>query len=320
MVKKRIIKAIPLNFVQSSFGVSSHSLKYSNTFRNTNIHLPNVNQQNEINNKKRVSIIYMHGLFGSSDNFRLTNKLLVEKFHINVDLFSLDIRNHGSSPHSKEISLKHIEKDLQYFIERIVLNNKKEKEPNSKIILVGHSLGGKSNMLYALNNPSLVDGLVCIDVSPSCYVGVHNHDSKFEAMIGASTLFDNPKTTKNDIDKKMQEFNLNKGERLYLMNNLIENDKKKFQWRVNVDTLRENQDKLLSFPKISTKKQFDKKVLFIGGGDSHYLKKPFRDSIHTFFPNHEINLIPQTSHFCFAEKTKPFNEILYLYLKNIINK
>ncbi|KAK5581424.1 hypothetical protein RB653_001456 [Dictyostelium firmibasis] len=365
---KSLVNAVPLHFIKESLSINRSSIIDSSSVLKKK-------DFRYLRNNKRIStsIIFLHGLFGSSDNFKLTKKLLIKKFefmsnefdillsldnpnyyklndNIGIDLYNLDIRNHGSSPHSSEMSLNHIEDDLYLFLKDNKILEKKLEDPEShKIILVGHSMGGKSAMMFALNNPHLVDGLVPIDVSPSNYVGIHNHDTKFKAMLNASKLFTEPNTTKNLIEKEMINSGLeDKGERLYLLNNLKEmkiqkgvgsnhannnhdhnnKDNLQYSWKLNVETLYKNQNKLLTFPNhdeliqssltMNKLPTFNKKTFFIGGADSHYLQLAHRENIHKLFPNHEIQLFQNSNHFVYAQRPKDFAELLYNYSKNVM--
>ncbi|KAF2077950.1 hypothetical protein CYY_000750 [Polysphondylium violaceum] len=344
---------LPLHFNKSSL-----SIKYNpSTLFTSSLYNPLLSagkqQQPVLNrdvvhnlNKTKYSLIFLHGLFGSSENWRLSNKLLLDKFNkhqqldnssignayqhndnntLDIDLYSLDLRNHGGSPHSNEMTFDNINDDLSLFIHSNIYNqSNSSSDIDHKIVLVGHSMGGKSSMLYSLFNPTYVDGLVCVDVAPSNYVGIHNHDSKFLSMFEASKYF-----AQHDIDKKkiediMESFNLDKGERLYLLNNLVENNNNnsldKYSWKLNVQTLYEYQNDMLSFPNdiVNRVEPFHKKVLFIGGGDSHYLLPKYRGNIQYLFPNNEIHFIAGTGHFAHAQKPKTFVEYLYRYLFDLI--
>ena len=45
-------------------------------------------------------LLIIHGLFGSSDNWRTLGKQFAEKYEV----FLIDLRNHGKSPHSPEMN------------------------------------------------------------------------------------------------------------------------------------------------------------------------------------------------------------------------
>ncbi|EGG17472.1 hypothetical protein DFA_08468 [Cavenderia fasciculata] len=242
--------------------------------------------------------------------------------------------NHGSSLHFSEMGLNHLVEDLHgYLKDKNILKNLNisygrdgtTTTKQNRLSIVGHSVGGKVGALYSLYNPHLVDGLVCVDVAMTSYVGIHNHNSKFEAMIKASETFSDPTTSRQSIESIMESYHLDKGERLYLLNNLVEstnnnNNGPKFKWRINLKTLYKHQNELLSFPDkssliynysqdledpSSTTPTFKKPVLFIGGSESHYLKSPHSESIGQYFPQHSIEFI-KGGHFSHAQSPRSF--------------
>lgn len=73
-------------------------------------------------------------------------------------MIAVDARNHGDSPHSSEMSYKHMAQDI------VQLLNDLELE---KAILIGHSMGGSAMMYLALHYPELVEKLVVVDMSPA---------------------------------------------------------------------------------------------------------------------------------------------------------
>ena len=85
---------------------------------------------------KGKPLLILHGLFGSSDNWGTLGK----KFAENNLVYLIDLRNHGRSPHSKEMSYDLMADDLLELIEH--------ENINSPIIL-GHSMGGKAALLFA---------------------------------------------------------------------------------------------------------------------------------------------------------------------------
>jgi pimeloyl-ACP methyl ester carboxylesterase len=98
-------------------------------------------------------LIILHGLFGSLNNWHaLTGKLGVH-FHV----FSVGHRNHGESPHSDAISYAFMENDLLEFMH---LHN------ITAAHLLGHSMGGKTAMEFAIRHPGMVDRLVVVDIVP----------------------------------------------------------------------------------------------------------------------------------------------------------
>ena len=101
-------------------------------------------------------LVILHGLFGSSDNWQTLGKKLAENYHV----FLVDLRNHGRSPHSEEHSYELMAKDVVEIIEERSLRH---------VILIGHSMGGKAAMVFAQQNPELLDKLIVVDIGPKAY-------------------------------------------------------------------------------------------------------------------------------------------------------
>jgi len=112
-------------------------------------------------------LIILHGLLGSSDNWHSLGKLFAETFSV----YMVDQRNHGQSPHSDEFNYKLLTEDLEEFIGE----NKIEK-PH----IIGHSMGGKTAMNFAVKNPKAVDKLIVVDIVPKKYIV--RHDRLIEGM------------------------------------------------------------------------------------------------------------------------------------------
>lgn len=100
-------------------------------------------------------IVILHGLFGSKSNNRSLGQKLNEK--LQRDVFLLDLRNHGDSPHDKDHSYPALASDIELFL--------KDQEIDEAIV-IGHSMGAKAAMALALRSPSLVKLLVSVDNSP----------------------------------------------------------------------------------------------------------------------------------------------------------
>ncbi|MBI4417520.1 MAG: alpha/beta fold hydrolase, partial [Ignavibacteriales bacterium] len=111
-------------------------------------------------------IIILHGLLGSLDNWHSLSTRFGEHYHV----FAADQRNHGRSPHSDVMSYEAMAEDLHEFL---------HSRGISSTALIGHSMGGKTAMEFALRHPSLLKALIVVDIAPRGY-GPH-HDHIFEA-------------------------------------------------------------------------------------------------------------------------------------------
>ena len=101
-------------------------------------------------------LIILHGLFGSLENWRSMSRKLCRSFRV----FSVDLRNHGGSPHSAGFNYALMAEDLKEFMDEHFL---------SSAHLLGHSMGGKVAMQCALTHPEYVDKLVVVDIAPRAY-------------------------------------------------------------------------------------------------------------------------------------------------------
>ncbi len=113
-------------------------------------------------------VIILHGLFGMLDNWKTMAKRLAEHYTVYI----VDQRNHGRSPHTDEINYPLMAEDLRLFMENNWLYHAH---------LIGHSMGGKTVMQFALDNPDMTDRLVVIDIAPKAYTS--NHDAIFDALL-----------------------------------------------------------------------------------------------------------------------------------------
>ena len=105
---------------------------------------------------ERPPLVFLHGLFGSSANWRGIARRFESDHHVVVP----DLRNHGRSPHSDEVSYVAQVADVVSLLDRLGI---------AAGVLVGHSMGGKVAMQLALSRPDRVAGLVCVDIAPVDY-------------------------------------------------------------------------------------------------------------------------------------------------------
>ena len=98
-------------------------------------------------------LFILHGLYGSSDNWITIAKSLSKKFTVYIP----DQRNHGKSDHSDIHDYDSMRDDLFELVSYLKI---------SKFFLVGHSMGGKCAISFALKWPEMIYGLLVADISP----------------------------------------------------------------------------------------------------------------------------------------------------------
>lgn len=235
-------------------------------------------------------IIILHGLFGTLDNWQTIAKKLAE----NHMVFIIDQRNHGKSPHSDEFSYKIMAEDLKEFMFQHHIY---------EAIIMGHSMGGKVAMRFALDYPDMVSKLIVVDIAPKKYKG--GHQTIFEAIFDLDL---ENLTDRRAIDEALKVKIPDDGIRLFLMKNLARQKEGGYRWKMNLPVLYKNYQEILS--TIEVDDAYDDEVLFIRGGQSKYIRDEDILDIQEIFPLMQLETIPNTGHWLHAEAPKMFIKIV----------
>jgi pimeloyl-ACP methyl ester carboxylesterase len=226
-------------------------------------------------------LLILHGLFGSSDNWQTLAKKFARKFRV----FTIDLRNHGRSFHHDEFDYQ----VMMYDISEFVQNKKLEK-----ISLLGHSMGGKLSMNYALHFPEKVKNLMVIDIAPRRYQILH------DGIIRALKLLDLKLYEKREeVDEALSQMLQNFSIRQFLLKNLKRNKDGTFTWKINLDVIDRNIQNLVV--EISADRPFKGKTLFIAGEKSDYIRPVDEEQILELFPEAEIRYLPNVGHWVHAQ-------------------
>ncbi len=240
-------------------------------------------------------LIILHGLLGSSDNWHTMGKQFGESFHT----FALDARNHGRSPHSTEFNYRVLADDVRDFMEQQKL---------SSAFLLGHSMGGKTAIQFALTFSDRVDKLIVVDIAPQAYAANYSPDLLALASLDL-TSFTNRKEIDALLIKNIPEFAI----RQFLMKNLMRDKEGKFKWKMNLDIIRKNYAEINA--GLETKEKFGKPTLFIKGGLSNYITQKDMPMIKKLFPKSTIATIAGAGHWVHAEAPGEFARIVIKFLQ-----
>ena len=237
-------------------------------------------------------VIILHGLFGSSDNWLTFGKILSETHRV----YMLDARNHGQSPRSDIFDYNAMAEDLKEFMEDHSIINP---------VLMGHSMGGKTVMQFAMNYPNRFSKMIVVDIAPKFYP-VH-HTMILQGLISIDLKTLKSRTEANDLLKRFEE---NEGVRQFLLKNLWRNPEKnnEFDWRLNVPVIAKNID-LIGF-ELSNEKPVKKPVLFIRGSESHYIQPEDERKIWELFPDYELITIENAGHWVQADQPTAFLDVI----------
>ncbi len=251
-------------------------------------------------NYKQVSsegqpLVVLHGVFGSLDNWATVSKEIADAGYA---VYLLDQRNHGRSPHSDEFTQEAMAADLAEFIEEHSLQNP---------VLVGHSMGGKTVMRYAMEYPDTYDKLVIVDIAPRYYPP--HHKSLLEGLNALPLV---KIENRQQADELFSAHEPNVGVRQFLLKNLYRTAEGTFAWRFNLPVLTAQIEQVgEAIPKL---RSVPESTLFMRGALSPYIKDEDREAIEDLFPNAEIVTIPKAGHWVHAEKPKEFVAALTEFL------
>ena len=235
--------------------------------------------------------LILHGYFGMSDNWKTLGNRFAEHFQVHL----IDLRNHGRSFHAREFNYDLMVDDVQQYIEHHQLED---------CILLGHSMGGKTAMSFAVEYPELIDKLIIADISPRAYKPHHN-----EILAGLNSVDFSIHTSRKQIDEQLQQWIPEMGVRQFLLKNVYWREKGVLDFRFNLASLTENNSevgKALPPNTIS---------LFLAGGKSGYITQGELPVIYKHFPEAIVNVIEGAGHWLHAEKPSEFLEQLYNFLE-----
>ncbi|WP_305907397.1 alpha/beta fold hydrolase [Methylomarinum sp. Ch1-1] len=229
-------------------------------------------------------LVILHGFFASSRNWRTIAKKLAVRHHVYV----LDMRNHGASPHSPQMDYPVMATDLKYFL---------DQQGVERVNLLGHSMGGKAAMWFALNCPDSVDKLIVADISPTRYR--HSFDQTIQALQNLPLHAIN---NRKEADEILAETIGDSSYRQFLLQNL-QLEAGEYRWRVDLDIFYRTADNIIGFPDVEGVTPYSEKTLFLGGEHSDYIR---REDVRRLFPAARIKTIPDAAHWLHVQAPELF--------------
>jgi pimeloyl-ACP methyl ester carboxylesterase len=240
-------------------------------------------------------LIILHGLFGSSDNWFSLSKVFANSFRV----FTIDQRNHGQSPHSPDHNYRLLTEDLEEF----VVEHNLEKP-----IILGHSMGGKTAMNFALKDPGRTGKLIVVDIMPKSYPLHHDHILSGMRSLDLANL-----QSRGEADQVLASSIPNVDERQFIMKNLARNEQMGFEWKINLDALNNNIDRMGE--ALEYDGQYAGPTLFIKGAKSGYYKPGDEETVSKYFPNAKW-VTMETGHWVQAEQPKEFARVVTDWLNS----
>ncbi|MEW5008199.1 MAG: alpha/beta fold hydrolase [Cycloclasticus sp.] len=240
-------------------------------------------------------LIILHGLFGSARNWQGIAKQLSNHFSV----FTVDLRNHGSSAHADSMDYPSMAADVLGFM---------HQQGITEAVLIGHSMGGKVAMQLALSNPNKFTRLIVVDIAPVAYK--HNFD---EVLAGLYHVPIKSITSRKEADQYLAEKITTLSLRQFLLQNLVTNSDGHYQWRVNLASIEQSMPAIMGF-SAAAGELFSKPSLFINGGQSSYLSARYRTTASELFPQAQFQTIDGAGHWPHVESPLEFMAYLNAFL------
>ncbi|WP_353721426.1 alpha/beta fold hydrolase [Dyadobacter sp. 676] len=244
-------------------------------------------------------LLILHGVFGFLDNWLTIGKAISEHGY---RVYLVDQRNHGRSPHEAPLNFPTMAADLREF-----LNQQNIGSP----ILLGHSMGGKTVMEYAVTYPGSFDALVIVDIGPKAYPIHHT-----KILKGLNAIPIGQIENRNQADEILSEYEPLPGVRQFLLKNLYRKEEGGFAWRFNLPLLTTDMANVGAQVKSNT--PVGTPALFMRGANSNYILDEDWEDIVKLFPNAQLKTIEGAGHWVQADQPKAFVSTLLEFLDGVI--
>lgn len=235
-------------------------------------------------------LLIAHGLFGSGRNWGVIAKRLSDTRKI----ITVDMRNHGESPHSDS----HAYADLAADLAEVIAEN------GGRADVLGHSMGGKAAMMLALNHPEAVTRLIVADIAPVNYT-----HTQMQYLIAMRDLDLEGVKTRSEADKRLRAVVPELQIRAFLLQSL---DISTLSWRLNLPALENQMPLILGFPEVSG--AYLGATMFLTGANSDYVRPEHRPHIKELFPRARMVKIPDAGHWLHAERPREFEAAVRAFL------
>ncbi len=242
------------------------------------------------------ALVIIHGLFGSSKNW----KSLAKKFSENYQVILIDLRNHGDSPFDSDMNYEVMVNDVIALMSKLDL---------ASANILGHSMGGKVAMKLNQLYPERVRKLVIADIAPIAYQ--HDHDEIINPVLG----LDLQKIKNRKAADEMLETGIpDQRVRLFILQNLVFLQGQA-SWKLNWIAIKQNMESLVGYENIDHW-EIKNSSLFIRGELSLYVSQESMNLIDNHFKDAEMVTIKNAGHWLHAEQPDAFFDAVINFLQS----
>lgn len=237
------------------------------------------------------AVVLLHGLFGSAPNLGVLARRLAATRRV----VSLDLRNHGASPHAAGMSYPEMAADVAETL---------DSRGIGAAAVVGHSMGGKVAMALALGHGARVERLLVSDIAPQRYPP---HFRDIAAAMAAIPL--RPGLLRAEADAFLRDAAPDPSVRGFLLQNLRFGPQP--AWRIGLAEIR---DALPAIEGWDVTGAYPGPVLAVRGERSDYVNDEGRAALRSVFPQARVLTVRHAGHWLHADQPEAFATVVEGFL------
>lgn len=239
-------------------------------------------------------LLILHGLLGAGGNWHSLSRNV---FAESLATYTLDLRNHGHSPHTEEMSYAAMARDVFEFAQDLHAGS---------VHVLGHSMGGKVAMQLALSYPQIVDRLIVVDVAPRAFDDDRPHVIEALKSIDLERHED-----RKSIERALVDDFGSAPVRQFLLKN-VRRSHGRYRWLPNLDALERTYPQIAG--PITAKGIFEGDALFVRGEESDYIRTLDVDQIRLRFPAAQFVTVAGAGHWVHVDAPDEFARIVMDFL------
>jgi esterase len=241
-------------------------------------------------------IVILHGLMGSCENWREVRAALADRYRV----ICLDLPNHGRSPQEEHFDLHSIGDDVSETLRALGVVD--------RMVVIGHSLGGKVAMQMASDHADLLLGLVVVDISPRAIQPVQLFVLRACQQLDLAAA-----TRRSELDAALAQFIPQQATRDFLLKNVVRDAAGRFFWRVPLHALIDNYRVVSDAPPLVA--PYAGPALFVAGGSSPFRLRDDEALIRGWFPAARFVTIPGAGHLVHSDQPEAFVSEIHRFLE-----
>lgn len=258
---------------------------------------------------KGEKLVILHGLYGASDNWVTFGRKLA---NAGYEVYLIDQRNHGNSPHHPTHTYIAMREDLlNFFVAQDI----------PKATIIGHSMGGKTAMSFTAQHPDKVEKLLVLDISPKHYAS--SGALPRHILMHQETLKHLLELPLHQIQSRAEAEEMLSGSipsnklRQFLLKNL-KREAGVFRWKFNLPAISLHLEEILNNACLPEDVVIKTPTLFVRGALSDYLTEQDYPSIRQHFTRASFSCIENAGHWLHVEQAERLMQVIRDYIRQSI--